>query len=290
MAPREVPSASGSVAAIAEAARRAQLYVPTRLTRRTNSNCSSGIGVRSRPMIRPARPRPALLTRMRSGPSSEAASTAARTCSSSATSAFTYAPSISAASFSPFSSCRSSTTTLLPRWASNRAVASPRPDAPPVTMADAPAMSMPSSPPRRLRFDNHLAEDAPVAQPCHGFARPLQRIGPADRRGDRTGLQVRQQPVPLLADVALARERVGAPADAADVDVVQQQPVDLHRRDLAVGEPDDQQPAERGQAAQRVGEPRPADRVDHHVDAPAVGQLQDGVLEVLDEHGLVRAD
>src|SRR4051812_448893 len=241
-------------------------------------------------MIRPAPPRPPLVTRIRSGPRSQAAPPAARACSSSATSALTYTPPISPATFSPLSSWRSSTTTLLPRWASSRAVASPRPDAPPVTMADAPVMSMPATPPRRLRFENDLAEHAALPQQGHRLAGPFQRIRPADRRGDHPGRQVRQQPVPLLADVALARIRVGAPADAADVDVVQQQPVDLHRRDLAVGEADDQQPAERGQAAQRVGEPRSADRVDHHVDAPAVGQLQDGVLEVLDEHGLVRAD
>jgi hypothetical protein len=43
-------------------------------------------------MIRPARPSPALLTSTRSGPSSEAAPTAACTCSSSATSAFANTP------------------------------------------------------------------------------------------------------------------------------------------------------------------------------------------------------
>src|SRR5215213_3691048 len=102
-------------------------------------------------MMRPARPRPALLTRIRRGPSSDAASTAAFTCSSSATSALANTPPISAASFSPGASCRSSTTTLAPRCARSRAVASPRPDAPPVTIADAPVMSMRHSSVRHRR-------------------------------------------------------------------------------------------------------------------------------------------
>ena len=47
----------------------------------------------------------------------------------------------------------------------------------------------------------------------------------------------------------------------------------LHRRDLPAGEADDEQPALAGQAAQRVGEPVAADRVDDDVDARAAGQL-----------------
>ena len=90
--------------------------------------------------------------------------------------------------------------------------------------------------------------------------------------------------------VAGPHHRVGAPADAADVDVVEQQPVDL---DLA-GCPGRRRSRPRAagpgaEHAQRVGEHVAADDVHHDVDAPAVGQLLDGVLEPVDEHGLVGA-
>ena len=58
------------------------------------------------------------------------------------TSTLQYAPPISSASADPFSSCRSATTTLAPRDASTRAAAAPIPDAPPVTIALTPLMSM----------------------------------------------------------------------------------------------------------------------------------------------------
>ena len=87
--------------------------------------------------------------------------------------------------------------------------------------------------------------------------------------------------------VAGPAEGEGAPADAHDVDVVEQQPVDLDRGDLARGEADHQQPPERAQAAQRVGEAVAADRVHDEVD-PA--QLLDGVAEALDGHGVRRPD
>ena len=45
----------------------------------------------------------------------------------------------------------------------------------------------------------------------------------------------REQRPPLLAHVARADHRVGAPADAADVDVVEQQPVDLDLGDALAG-------------------------------------------------------
>ena len=55
---------------------------------------------------------------------------------------------------------------------------------------------------------------------------------------------------PLLLHVAGPHHRERAPADAADVDVVEQQPVDLDLGDaLAGGEADDQQPALGGQAS-----------------------------------------
>ena len=89
------------------------------------------------------------------------------------------------------------------------------------------------------------------------------------------GLHHRQEGVPLLVHVARPDHRVGAPADAAHVDVVEQQPVHLDLGDaLAAGEADDEQPALRRQGAQRVGEHVAADHVEHDVDAPAAGQLR----------------
>src|SRR4051794_15607989 len=53
-------------------------------------------------------------------------------------------PPISPATCSPFCASRSNTVTLAPRRASSRAVASPSPDAAPVTTAAIPLMSIPS--------------------------------------------------------------------------------------------------------------------------------------------------
>ena len=98
----------------------------------------------SLPMVRWGQPMPAQLTSTRTGPSSLAASTAAMTCSSSVTSVGANTPPVAASTSLAFSSWwgRSTMTTFAPRSASLMAVASPRPDAPPVTIADAPAMSM----------------------------------------------------------------------------------------------------------------------------------------------------
>jgi hypothetical protein len=52
-------------------------------------------------------------------------------------------PPISLASSVPLSSCRSATTTLAPFEARRRAVAAPMPEAPPVTIALTPLISMP---------------------------------------------------------------------------------------------------------------------------------------------------
>ena len=87
---------------------------------------------------------PAQLTRVRSGPSSLAASTAAMTSSVLVTSAWAKMPPSSLARASPAASCMSSTTTRAPRSVSRRAVASPSPEAPPVTMAEDPEISMAS--------------------------------------------------------------------------------------------------------------------------------------------------
>src|SRR5205823_9729041 len=79
------------------------------------------------------------LTTMRSGAASAAWSTAAFICPSSVTSAganWVARPS-SLASAWPFSSSRSTIVTTAPRAVSRRTVASPSPDAPPVTSAPA---------------------------------------------------------------------------------------------------------------------------------------------------------
>ena len=92
-------------------------------------------------------PMPAQLTSDFSGPISMAASTAAMTFSVLVTSVWAKRPPISLASAVPLSSWRSATTTRTPRSASSRAVASPSPEAPPVTIADVPFRSISSSTP-----------------------------------------------------------------------------------------------------------------------------------------------
>ena len=93
-------------------------------------------------MVRWAQPMPAELTTARSGAISAAALTAALIWSVLVTSTWAKTPPISWARASPLSACRSATTTIAPLAASWRAAAAPMPDAPPVTMALAPLMSM----------------------------------------------------------------------------------------------------------------------------------------------------
>src|SRR5690606_17862582 len=94
------------------------------------------------PIVRCAHPMPAEFTSTRSGPIDFAISTASTMSSVRVTSTLAKAPPISDAISVPRSSCRSATTTLAPRPASLRAVAAPMPDAPPVTIALTPLMSM----------------------------------------------------------------------------------------------------------------------------------------------------
>ena len=96
----------------------------------------------SLPTVRWAQPMPAELTSTRTGPIDLAISTALMMSSVLVTSTLAKAPPISSASSLPLSSWRSATTTLAPRSASSRADAAPMPDAPPVTIALAPVMSM----------------------------------------------------------------------------------------------------------------------------------------------------
>ena len=78
--------ADGSVAAMRAAASRSTLNVPTRLTRTTRSNASSG-STPPRPSTLPGVAMPAQFTTTRSGPRASAASRAAVTAASSVTSA-----------------------------------------------------------------------------------------------------------------------------------------------------------------------------------------------------------
>src|ERR1700678_18105 len=103
--------------------------MPTTLTSNTRCHSSSGLSATV-----PIEPMPALFTRMSTPPRRPAAvSTASRTDASSVTSAATLVNS------SP--GLRSSTATFAPRLARSRAVASPIPDPPPVTIAASPLSS-----------------------------------------------------------------------------------------------------------------------------------------------------
>ena len=134
--PRSSPT--GSVAAMAAPASRITVNVPMRFTRITRSKASIDAGP-CLPTTRSGAPIPAQLTTMRSGPSEAAVSTAACTCAGSVTSVARNVNPCWAAITSPSEPGRSAMSTVAPAAASAVAVASPRPDAPPVTRATAPA-------------------------------------------------------------------------------------------------------------------------------------------------------
>ena len=91
----------------------------------------------SRDAVLIALPVPAQLTRMRSWPcAARALAKPASTSASEVTLTLQKTPPISLASASPFSAFKSKIATLTPFAASARAVAAPRPDAPPVTTAE----------------------------------------------------------------------------------------------------------------------------------------------------------
>ena len=81
----------------------------------------------------------------------------------------------------------------------------------------------------------------------------------------------------------------GAPPDADDREVAQQQPVHPDLGDRPGGEADDEQPPAGCERAQRVGEAVAADRVDHDVDPATAGEARDGIAEAVGEHDLVGA-
>src|SRR5256712_7042352 len=143
MTPRS-PSSLGGLRAISAAARRSTLKVPVRLMAITLAKRSRGIGP-CLLTVRMAAPTPAQLTHTCTAPKrSTAFATAAWTSSALVTSAGAKragAPSRRATS-SPADPGRSRMTALPPFSIIISTVASPRPDAPPVTSATAPASFM----------------------------------------------------------------------------------------------------------------------------------------------------
>src|SRR5580693_9253118 len=141
MIPRS-PSCSGSRFCIAAPARRSALNVPIRLMAMTRSKSASGIGP-SRPTMRLAGPMPAQLITMRGVPWSAAAlAKAASVAAALVTSQVIAMPLMSIATSAAAFALTSKIATLAPASASMRAVAAPSPEAPPVTIAACPRMSM----------------------------------------------------------------------------------------------------------------------------------------------------
>src|SRR3954471_18087654 len=133
------PSSSGAVPSIALAARRSTLNVPIRFTRITVSKGSSACGPRL-PAVFSAHAIPAQQMEIRSPSWPAACATAASTCAASVTSACTKLAPSSSAVAAPRSGLRSAIVTRAPASTSRRAVAAPRPDAPPATGAFTPSI------------------------------------------------------------------------------------------------------------------------------------------------------
>src|ERR1035441_5015665 len=181
---------------------------------------------------------PAQLTAALSGtPTVAAASTAACTEASSDTSMRANTPPISPATRFPPSSFRSATSTAAPDAASTRAVASPRPLAPPETMAAVPFRSMSGSIPAPVVTSPDRTMVMPIAVVVLAPARPPPLPGqgrrPAPRGGTWAGIRsdgrhhqlarlVRPKPGQLVSGGLVAHRLVG-------------EPVGEHR--LKVGEP-----------------------------------------------------
>ena len=115
------------------------LNAPTRLMFTIRAKSPSGTASPSRPMTFAGGPMPAQLTRMRAFPFTSSASIMAEaTAASSVTLTVAKRPPIWSANAVPNSAFRSNRVTLAPRAASRSAVAAPRPEAPPVTIAATP--------------------------------------------------------------------------------------------------------------------------------------------------------
>ncbi len=140
MAPRS-PSASGCSVSMPAADLAMQRKVPTRLiwmmrSKLATGRCRISPVALSRLAVLTALPVPAQLTRMRSCPwAARAWAKPASTLASSVTSTRQNRPPVSRASACPAVSLRSNRATRTPLAARRRAVAAPRPDAPPVTTA-----------------------------------------------------------------------------------------------------------------------------------------------------------
>ena len=166
------PSASGSLASMAAAARRSTLNVPIRFTRTTASKGSNACGPRL-PAVFSAHPMPAQQTAIRR-PS--AACTAASTSSAFVTSQATKRAPSSAASASPRSALRSAIVSSAPAARRRRAVAAPRPEAPPATSARDPSMRMGADP---IGGSAGTAPTRPAASTAARARRPAGSLAPA---------------------------------------------------------------------------------------------------------------
>src|SRR5215471_4877716 len=210
MIPRS-PSASGSSVLISAAATRNRLKLPIRLTSMTRRNASSGNGP-SRPRIRPGVPTPAQLTAMRAGPCRwRAAATAVSTAVASVTLQPIANPPNSEAAVLAAASSRSRIVTLTRAAANAAAVARPSPEAPPLTIAACPSISMGSSPnpplgtlaprlPRRASF-------SPAGQPREpGLAMRYIDRRPGDDGGSCPGPSIGHLAEPQEADQCRKRQ------------------------------------------------------------------------------------
>src|SRR5215472_4185946 len=205
MAPRS-PSGSGSRVIMPAALLAMQRNVPTRLIWMIRLNDSVGKlrispELRSRLAVRIALPVPAQLTRMRSWPlAALALANAASTSSSEVTlQAQNTPPPSSFKSAFAFSSCRgkSKIAIFTPLAASWRTVASPRPDAPPVTTAEMVLSSFMAS-----KASVWLGSSSPLA-PLGAGRKRHATLGPPAAGGDRgeegerrpgVGLEERERP------------------------------------------------------------------------------------------------
>ena len=176
-----------------DAARRSTLNVPMRLISMILRNRSRSCGSPLRLIVRSAQPTPAQWMHVRSGASSTAAATAAfigllvgdvglrrtgRRCRPRPP--------------RPSSASRSTTTTCAPSAARRRPVASPIPDAPPVTSADVFSSDM-AAQSTRVRRDAGRMHVVPLVSVSPPARRPRRR---RSRRGPRSPTSTARSPAP----------------------------------------------------------------------------------------------
>src|SRR5260370_1048506 len=93
------------------------------------------------------------------------------------------------------------------------------------------------------------------------------------------------RPPDIASEVVRGQNDDGRPAITIDVPkpavFAEQPPAGLDSLRLTADEPDEEQPALRGDATPRLMEDLSADRVEHHVGTPAVGDVADHRREVL---------